>query len=261
MTTKPVGWFKFDPNQPRKDFNEEDDRRLGDSLKTHGQIQPVVARPDGTILCGERRVRAARLVGLTELTVIISDQKLTDSEIRMRQVAENVHRADLTGWEKYVAYYELLTLNPGWQQKDLADYLHLDPASVSRLLSASKCSKDWQDAFRDGKVTISDIYAASKLPIEDQAGLLALKLTGASRDDLERAGRRKRAGATSAARSSKIKVPLVSGAVVTVSGDEISLDDAIEAAGEAVKQMKAALAKGITAKSAMAYWKDVAAAG
>ena len=49
------------------------------------------------------------------------------------------------------------------------------------------------------------------------------------------------------------------GAIVTVAGDELSLEDAIEAASEAVKQMKSALAKGITAKSAMAYWKDVAA--
>ena len=61
-------------------------------------------------------------------------------------------------------------------------------------------------------------------------------------------------------RASKIKVPLVSGPVVTVSGDEITLEEAIEAAGEAVKQMRAAVAKGLNAKTAMNVWRDIAAA-
>ncbi len=220
----------------------------------------MLAKPDGTIIAGERRFRAAMLVGLKELMVIVTDEPLTEGEIRAIQLTENIHRADLTGYEKWSACAELMCMNPNWQQKDLADRLHLDPSSVTRLLSPSKCVPAARDALRDGKIGISDAYALSKLPQEDQPGLLALKLSGGSRDALEQAGRKKRAAATPGVRVSKIKVPLVSGAVVTVSGDEITLEEAIEAAGEAVKQMKAAVAKCLNAKTAMNVWRDIVAA-
>ena len=74
---KPVSWFKVGP-QARKHFEEAELRLLGESLKVK-QLQPVLARPDGTLIAGERRLRAAILVGLPELMVIISDEPLTDT--------------------------------------------------------------------------------------------------------------------------------------------------------------------------------------
>jgi hypothetical protein len=62
-------------------------------------------------------------------------------------------------------------------------------------------------------------------------------------------------------RTAKIKCPLPNGQIVTVAGNELSLEDAIESLSEAVKLMKAALAKGLNAKTAERVWKDVAAAG
>ena len=134
---------------------------------------------------------------------------------------------------------------------------------MTRLLSPSKCVQEAQDALKAGKITISDTYAMSKRPESEQADMLAKKLAGdiEGRDGMEQYGRRKRATATPAVRASKIKVPLVSGTVVTVAGDAISLEEAIDAATDAVKQMKAAVAKGLNAKTAMNVWKDVAAAG
>ena len=263
LTTKPLSWFKANPNQPRKEFSEAELRSLGASMKAQGQLQPVGATADGTLLWGERRLRAAVLVVLLELMVIITDRVLSDTEIRLIQLAENIHRADLTGYEKWMACYELLTLNPAWNQKELADHLHLDPSQVCRLLSPSKCVQEAQDALKAGKITISDTYAMSKLPEAGQAEMLAKKLAGdiEGRDGMEQYGRKKRASSTPAVRASKIKVPLVSGTVVTVAGDDISLEEAIDAATDAVKQMKAAVAKGLNAKTAMNVWKDVAAAG
>ncbi len=263
LTTKPLSWFKANPNQPRKEFSEAELRSLGASMKAQGQLQPVGATSDGTLLWGERRLRAAVLAALLELMVIITDRVLSDTEIRLIQLAENLHRADLTGYEKWVACYELLTINQAWTQTDLAEHVHLHPSQVTRLLSPSKCSGPWQEALKAGKVTISDCYAASKLNDAEQAEMLAKKLAGEieGRDGMEQYGRRKRATATPAVRASKIKVPLVSGTVVTVAGDDISLEEAIDAATDAVKQMKAAVAKGLNAKTAMNVWKDVAAAG
>ena len=132
-------------------------------------------------------------MGLKELSVIVTDETLSDSQIRQIQITENVHRTDLSGYEKWSACAELMCSNPGWQQKDLAEHLHLDPAQITRLLSPSKCIGAAQAALKDGKITISDAYAISKLPEADQSGLLALKLSGcASRDVLENQGRKLR---------------------------------------------------------------------
>lgn len=258
LTSKPIGWFKPDVGQARQTYDESELRLLGGSLRER-QLQPVLARPDGTIIAGNRRYRAAALVGLESLQVIIVDGELTTAQVRGIQLTENIHRSDLTPYEKWQACKELLELN-GWQGKELAEHLHLDPSTVTRLLSPSRAIPEAQEALREGKLGISDIYAISKLPPEDQSGLLALKLSGATRDMLEQQGRKKRASAAPAVRASKIKVPLVTGQVVTVAGDEISLEEAIEAASEAVKQMKQAVAKGLNAKTAMNVWKDIAAA-
>ena len=152
-------------------------------------------------------------------------------------------------------------MNPGWQMKDLADFLHVDPSSVTRIVSPSRCTPAWQEALKDGKLGISDCYAASKLPEKDQAGLLALKLSGASRDAIEQAGRKKRNGAKEAVRIQKVKCILSSGVTVVVSGEGVSLDESIEALGDAIKEMKRARELGYTAKTFAAAMKDKAKKG
>lgn len=257
MQMKPLTWFKPDPNQPRKHFDETRLRELAESLKARGQLQPVLAKPDGTLLAGERRKRAAPLAGLTELLTIITDRMLSDTEIKLIALTENLQREDLTGYEKWLNSAELLFMNPTWQMKDLAAELQKDPSSMTRILSPSKCIPAWQDALKDGKVGLSDCYAASKLTAEDaQAELLSLKLSGASRDAIEQAGRKKRNGNTAAVRVSRLKVPLASGATVQVSGPGITLDDAIEAAQAAIKEMKKAREDGLDSKTAQAVWRD-----
>ena len=256
LTTKPLSWFETN-QQVRKTFDEADLRLLGESLR-HKQLQPVLAKPDGTIIAGERRYRAAKLVDLPNLMVIVTEEPLTDAEVRAIQLTENIHRADLTGHEKWQACKELLELNPGWQGKDLAEHLHLDPSSVTRLLSPSKCIVEAQEALRDGKIGISDAYALSKLPPEDQPGLLALKLSGGSRDALEQAGRKKRAGNAPAVRVPSIKVALANDVSVVVKGEAIDLEQGIEALKDAIKAMSKARDNGLDAKTAQTVWRDMA---
>ncbi|HWB14097.1 MAG TPA: ParB/RepB/Spo0J family partition protein [Pirellulales bacterium] len=253
---KPLNWFKVDPNQPRKQFDEAKLRELGESLKVHGPLVPVLAKPDGTLLAGERRLRAAPLGSLTELPTIITDRMLSETEIRLIQLTENMQREDLSAYEQWRACAELMSLNPAWQMKDLAGQLKKDPSSLTRILSPSKCSTAWQEALKEGKAGISDCYAASKLPENAQAELLALKLSGASRDAIEQAGRKKRNGSAPGAKVSRLKVPLASGASVQVSGPGITLDDAIEATQAALKAMKKARDDGLDSKTAQAVFRD-----
>jgi len=240
MQMKPLIWFKLDPKQPRKQFNEAELRQLGESMKAHGQLQPVLAKPDGTLLAGERRKRAAPLVGITELLTIITDKQLSDSEIRLIQLTENMQREDLTGYEKWMGFAELMCMNPGWQMKDLAEHMKLDPSSVTRIFSPSKCIPAWQEALKDGKVGISDCYAASKLPEKEQAGLLALKLSGASRDAIEQAGRKSRNGKAPSVRLSRVKIAMPQGATVVVTGNDLSMAEVVELLTETLKEARKA---------------------
>ena len=102
LTTKPVSFFRPDPNQPRKHFDESALLALGASLKVR-QIDPVQAKPDGTLIDGERRWRAAKLVGLEKLDAIITDAVLSDSQINLVRLTSFFHREDLTAFEKWSA--------------------------------------------------------------------------------------------------------------------------------------------------------------
>ena len=254
LVSKPLSWFKTNP-QVRKHFDEDDLRRLGESLKAK-QLQPVLCQPDGTIIAGERRFRAASLLGLASLEVKIADEQLSDGEIRIWQLVENLQRSDLSGYEKWLGCTELMSMHQNWQQKDLADHLHLSESMIVKLLSPSKCSAQWQDALKAGTVCVADCYSASRVPRSDQDELLAMKLSGANRDALEAHGRNRRNGNATIVRTSKIRCQLASGVSVVVSGQEISLDEMIEALAEAAKEAKKARDQGLDAKTFQAVMRD-----
>lgn len=240
MTKKPIGWFKRDPNQPRKTFDEGELRSLGESMKSLGQLQPVGARPDGRVLWGERRLRAAELVGIGELQVIITDREMSESEIRLVQLTENVQRADLSQNEKWLALEELKRLNPSWQLKDLAAHLHLDPSTLTRMQSPARCTPAWRDALAAGKVGLSDCYQASLVPQAEQDAMLGLKLGGATRDDLARVSRQKRKASESTIRLSRVKIAMPQGASVVLAGHELSMNDVVELLGDTLKEARKA---------------------
>jgi ParB family chromosome partitioning protein len=235
------------------------DRRLGESLKVR-QLEPLVCLPDGTIVCGERRLRGAELVGMTELEVKIIDDPVTEAECRRLQFTENMQRQDLTGCEQWQGCLDLLRLNPGWTQKDLAQQLHIDPSMVIRLLSPSKCTPSVQAAFADGKIGISDCYAISRLSETEQAAALAMKLSGASRDELASHARRQKSGDKPAVRTSRVKCEL--GHVsITLVGDALGLDEVIEALGDAQKEARKARDQNLDVKTWSAVMRDRARNG
>ena len=255
---KPLAWFKRKP-QIRKRFNEAEDRRLGESLKIR-QLEPVVCLPDGTIISGERRLRAAELVGMTELEVKIIDDPVTEAECKRLQFTENMQRQELTGYEQWQGCLDLLRLHPAWTQKDLALQLHIDPSMVIRLLAPSKCIQTVQEAFAEGKIGISDCYTVSRLGEAEQAAALALKLGGASRDQLARHARRQRSGETPVVRASRVKCDL--GRVsITLVGDALGLDEVIEALGEAQKEARKARDQHLDVKTWSAVMRDRARKG
>ena len=101
----------IEPNrdQPRQVFDDAAIAELADSIRQHGLIQPIVVRPVGAgyqIVAGERRWRACRMLGMSEVPAIIKD--LTDSETAQIALIENIQREDLNPVEEAMAYRALM---------------------------------------------------------------------------------------------------------------------------------------------------------
>jgi ParB/RepB/Spo0J family partition protein len=253
---KPTNTLKPDPKQPRKFFDEEELDRLGDDMLARGVLQDLLITPDSTIIDGWRRWLAAQRKNIKELPVKVIDKPLTEKDLRGIQLATFFHKVGLKGYEQWQSCSELMCMNPEWELKNLAEFLHVSQSMMTRLLSPSKCIPGWQAALKDGKVGISDCYQASQLPESEQAGLLALKLSGASRDEIARVSRRKRNGEQDTVRVQRVKCALPNGITVVVSGEAVSLDESIDALSETIKEMKRARELGYTAKTFVAAMKD-----
>ena len=178
LLTKPLSWFHRDPGQPRKSFDETADRGARGVRVIRGATPAGGAKPDGTLLWGGCRYRGAELVGIKELSAIITEKPLSDFEIRIIQLTENHHRADLSGFERWRASAELMSLNPHRQMKDLADHLKVDPSMVTRMLSPSKCIVPVQEALKAGRLGFQTATPSASLAESEQAVILARKLRG-----------------------------------------------------------------------------------
>jgi hypothetical protein len=263
LVRKPASWAKRGPNA-RTDLGDEAKARALARNHTRCQITPLVARKDGAIIDGNRTHWGLELQGMldVELDFIITDEELTPDQIRVMQANSAFHREDLPDFDKATVMRDILASRPGMTKKQLAEeVLDSDPSLPTRYLSLFECIPEVQEVAKTGKLRVGDWYAIAKLAPEDQPGLLALKLSGASCGTLERQGRKKRSADKPVVRTSRIRCPLVSGPVVTVAGDEISLDDAIEALKEAAKAMQRARDTGLDASTAQRVWSDMAKAG
>lgn len=120
-STLKIGEIEPNRNQPRHDFDENALAELADSIREHGVLQPLLVRPlpGGTyqIVAGERRWRASRMAGLTELPVIIRD--LDDVATMEVALIENLQRSDLNPMEEAMGYQELMQQH-GYTQEQVA---------------------------------------------------------------------------------------------------------------------------------------------
>lgn len=105
----PIANIVVTKDNPRQAFNEESLKRLSESIRSHGLMQPIIVRPkEGyyELVVGERRLRAVQLIGMTEIEAKIDDiDDATSMELRL---IENTHREDLTDAEKGNAVYSLM---------------------------------------------------------------------------------------------------------------------------------------------------------
>jgi ParB family chromosome partitioning protein len=96
--------------QPRATFSEEDLQELADSIKTQGVLQPLLVRPDDAgyeLIAGERRLRASKRAGLTQVPVVI--KRVTDDKLLEMSLVENIQRENLNPIEEAEAYHRLIS--------------------------------------------------------------------------------------------------------------------------------------------------------
>ncbi len=248
---------------------------LGESMVAVGQLQEIglylqhVVENGKTIdqltVCfGNCRVAAALLMPqMTHLRAVIFDQPLTESEFLLMRAIENFHRLDLTDFEKYRTCKELISVNPGWQGQDVAAALKYNPSMITRVVSLDRCCGAVKKAAETESLSASQWYPISKLSSEAaQLEMLAKWRAGATRDEMESAGRKARAkGNAPTVKMPSIKIALADDISVIVKGQGIDIERAIHATTEALKALKKAKAEGLDARTAVPYWKDRAKAG
>ena len=180
----------IEPNrgQPRKDFDETALSELADSIVQHGLIQPIVVKPtiDGTysIIAGERRWRASRMAGLSEVPVIIKD---ADEQTLMElALIENLQREDLNAVEEALGYRSLIE-GYGLTQDEVAKRMGKSRSAVTNALRLLNLNEAELEALRRG--TISAGHARALLSCEDgevRGKMLLAAAEGASVRELEK---------------------------------------------------------------------------
>lgn len=158
---------EIEPNktQPRKDFNEDTIASLAESIKEHGIIQPLLVRPfQGTyqIVAGERRWRAARMLGVDEVPVIIKE--LSDSETVQIALIENLQRENLNPIEEAAGYKELMDTY-GMKQEYLARIVGRSRSSVANSVRLLNLPEKVQEFLKEGLITVG--HAKILLGLDD----------------------------------------------------------------------------------------------
>lgn len=165
-----VKLIDIEPNrdQPRKVFEEAALNELAESIAQHGVIQPLLVRPmvDGgyQLVAGERRWRASRMAGLTEVPVVIKD--LTDAQVAELALVENLQRENLNPIEEAFGFKELGD-KFDYTQEEIAKLIGRSRSAIANALRLLTLSDDIQKLVADGSLSAG--HAKAILTVEDEA--------------------------------------------------------------------------------------------
>ena len=153
-------------NQPRRSFDEDALQELAQSISEHGVLQPILVRPmiygGYQIVAGERRYRASRIAGLTEMPAII--RELSDSETMQLALIENLQRSDLTPLEEAKGYQTLID-EYGFSQEDVARTVGKSRSAVANTLRLIGLPDEVKDLLEEGKLSAG--HARALLIVDD----------------------------------------------------------------------------------------------
>ncbi len=171
--------YKVEPNpdQPRRDFDEEELQTLADSISVHGIVQPLTVRETASgyyqIIAGERRWRAARLAGLSEVPVVIIEAD--DKKAMELALIENLQRQDLNPVEEALGYQSLIG-EYGLTQEEAAKQVGKSRPAVANALRLLSLSSEVLELLRTGALTAGHARAILTLKTEKKQREAAQKI-------------------------------------------------------------------------------------
>lgn len=157
--------IKSNIDQPRKSFDNEKIAELAESIKNHGIIQPLILKENGggyIIVAGERRWRAAKMVGLKEVPAIVMD--LTEKQVLEISLIENIQRQDLNPIEEALAYKKLLS-DFNLTQEELSKRIGKSRTAITNTIRLINLDSRVQQYVIDG--IISEGHGRALLSLED----------------------------------------------------------------------------------------------
>lgn len=164
----PPEQIRPNPGQPRRCFDRESLQELADSIAQHGLLQPICVRRQGDcyeLIAGERRLRAARLAGLTEIPCMLL--AVDEAQSGMMTLVENLQRKDLDCWEEAEGIAGLIRAY-GLSQEEVAERLGKSPSAIANKLRLLKHPPAVRAALRASGLSERHARALLKLPEEAQ---------------------------------------------------------------------------------------------
>ena len=166
---------EIEPNrsQPRKDFDENSLSDLAQSISQHGLLQPLLVRPlpigGYQIVAGERRYRACRMAGLTEVPVTI--RELSDTETMELALIENLQREDLSPIEEALGYKALIDEH-GFSQEEVATSVGKSRPAIANSLRILKLPDSVLEYVKQDKISAG--HARALLMLDNEKDMLEL---------------------------------------------------------------------------------------
>lgn len=176
LVTLNVDSVKPNPFQPRSIFDEESIKELSDSIKAHGLIQPIIVRRANDffqLISGERRLKASKEAGLTEIPAIVLD--IDGVDVAEVSLIENIQRKDLNCIEEAVAF-SILKKQFGMSQDEIAEKIGKSRPYVSNTLRLLELPGETKNLLIDGKITAGHARALLGLPDKDMINEIVLQV-------------------------------------------------------------------------------------
>lgn len=162
-----INFVQANPKQPRKIFDEEKLDELADSIKSYGIVEPLVVRKTGPVhyevIAGERRLRAAKKAGLTEVPVIV--REYDEKQRKFIAIIENLQREDLNAVEKALGFKEIID-EFNLTQEELAKTVGKSRVSITNSLRILSLDEKIIEMIKEG--SLSEGHARALLSIEDE---------------------------------------------------------------------------------------------
>ena len=207
--TLKISELEANKDQPRINFNDDSLKELASSIASHGLIQPIVVKPLASgkykIIAGERRFRACKMAGVTEVPVIIKD--INDAEIMELALIENLQRENLSAVEEAKGYKSLIDIY-GFTQEKVSSSVGKSRSYVANTLRLLNLPKSVIERLENNEISVG--HARTLLSLENEQdierALMSVLNNGLNVRQLEQLVKNINSKALEGENSSKIKI-------------------------------------------------------